>query len=299
MDTLKLIYNPNSGDKQFKNSLDACAEVFQNAGYETRLVRATSREILDQSIASMDECAVIAAGGDGTVNHVVNALMRHKKDVPLGIIPAGTANDFANYLKMPKDPRAAAEAIVRGRITKADLGIANDCYFINVCGVGLLANVSQQIDTQFKDALGKLAYYLKGLGQLPNFMPTPLRITTGLNKAQALEDEFFLFLVLNGGGAGGFDRLSTTARIDDGMLDFIGFKAASMIDVAAIFLKVLSGDYLDDRRVVFLREKELFIEHIHGEQIDTDIDGENGPNLPLKIRCQKEAIRLFVPDTYR
>ena len=300
MDTLKLVYNPNSGDKQFKNSLDACAEVFQKAGYETHLLRATSREIFDQSIASMKESVIVAAGGDGTINHVVNALMRHKKDIPLGIIPAGTANDFAAYLKMPKDPQAAAEAIVQGRIIKADLGMVNDRYFINVCGAGLLANVSQQVDTQFKDALGKLAYYLKGLGQLPNFMSTPLRITTGSsNAAKILEDEFFLFLILNGGGAGGFDRLSATARIDDGMLDFIGFKAMSMIDVAAIFLKVLSGDYLDDRRVVFLREKKLSIEHIKGEQINTDIDGENGPDMPLEISCQKEAIRLFVPAMYR
>ena len=300
MDTLKLVYNPNAGDKQFKNSIDACAAVFQKAGYETHLLRATSYETLDRSLAAMEESVVVVAGGDGTVNQAVNSLMRYKKDIPLGIIPAGTANDFATYLKMPKEPRAAAEAIVKGRIMKADLGIANDRYFINVCGAGLLANVSQQIDTQFKDALGKVAYYLKGLRQLPNFMPTPLRITAGLSETtKVLEDEFFLFLILNGGGAGGFDRLSTTARVDDGMLDFIGFKAMSMIDVAAIFLKVLSGDYLDDRRVVFRREKELFIEHIEGGQIDTDIDGENGPDMPLSISCKKEAIRLFVPAMYR
>jgi len=296
MNTLKLIYNPNSGDKQFKYSLDACAEVFQNAGYVTHLLRATSPAILDNAIASMDEDIVIAAGGDGTVNLVVNALKRHNKDVPLGIIPAGTANDFANYLKMPKDPAEAAEAIVKGRIMKSDLGLVNGQYFINVCGAGLLANVSQQVDTQFKDSLGKLAYYLKGIGQLPNFMPVPLRIMAG---TQSFVDEFFLFLVLNGSGAGGFDRLSTTAKIDDGLLDFIGFKAMNMIDVAALFLKVIAGDYLDDRRVVFLREKELIIEHVNHSQIDTDTDGERGPNMPLNISCKKESLQLFVPTTYR
>ena len=296
MDTLKLIYNPDSGDKHFKTTLDDCVEVFQEAGYEVHLLRATSREILNDTIATMKEDALVAAGGDGTVNLVVNALMRYKKDIPLGIIPAGTANDFANYLKMPKEPRAAAEAIAAGRIIRADMGLANHRHFINVCGAGLLANVSQQVDTQFKDALGKLAYYLKGLGQLPNFMPTSLRITT---KTQVLEDEFFLFLILNGGGAGGFDRLSPTAKIDDGLLDFIGFKAMSMIDIAAIFLKVLSGDYLDDRRVVFLREAEFFIEHLKGDPIATDIDGEDGPGMPLHISCQKEALNLFVPASYR
>ena len=301
MESIKLVYNPAAGDKYFKNSIDNCAEAFQAAGYETHLLRSTSLELLDESIAAMQESAIVVAGGDGTVNLVVNALKRHKKDVPLGIIPAGTANDFAAYLKMPKDTKSAAEAIAKGRQIRADLGMANGSYFVNVCGAGLLANVSQKVDTHFKDALGKLAYYLKGLGQLPNFMPVPLRITTKLSgEKQCFEDEFFLFLVLNGGGAGGFDRLSTTAKIDDGMLDFVGFKAMSMIDVAAIFLKVLSGDYLDDRRVVFFREEEFLIEHLAENRcIDTDTDGENGPDMPLKITCQKEAISLFVPDAYR
>ena len=308
MDTLKLVYNPAAGDKHFKNSIDDCAAAFQKAGYQVNLLRATSFDLLDNAISVMDESAVVAAGGDGTINLVVNALMRHKKDVPLGIIPAGTANDFAAYLKMPKDYKSAAEAIVSGRVMRADLGLANNKYFINVCGGGMLANVSQQIDTNFKDALGKLAYYLKGLGQLPNFMPVPLRIST---PNHTLEDEFFLFLILNGGGAGGFDRLSTTAKIDDGMLDFVGFKAMSMIDIAAIFLKVISGDYLEDRRVVFLRDQKFLIEHIvpaaneniytrsEIRNVDTDIDGEAGPQMPLNITCEKEIIRLFVPEVYR
>lgn len=296
MEAIKLIYNPAAGDKHFKNGLDDCASVFSEAGYETHLLRATSREILDQSIAAMTESAVVVAGGDGTVNIVVNALMRHKKDVPIGIIPAGTANDFATYIKMPKDPKSASEAIIGGRVMRADLGLVNGRYFINVCGAGLLVNVSQNIDGQFKDALGKLAYYIKGLGQLPNFMPVPMRVTT---PSQSLIEEFFFFLILNGSSAGGFDRLSTTAKIDDGRLDFVGFKAMSLVDVAALFLKVLSGDHLEDRRVLFLREEEFLIEHIRGDNIDTDTDGEKGPDMPLKVNCQKEAIQLFVPDNYR
>ena len=296
MNTLKLIYNPASGDKQFKNTLDDCVAVFQSAGYEVHLLRVASNFEMDNSIAGLSEDAVVVAGGDGTINLVVNALLRHKKDVPIGIIPAGTANDFANYLKMPKEPRAAAEAIVQGSVIKADLGQVNSRSFINVCGAGMLANVSQKVDTQFKEALGKLAYYLKGLGQLPNFTTMPLRITT---QDQVFTDEFLLFLVLNGGGAGGFDRLSTTAKIDDGQLDFVGFKAMSMIDIAAIFLKVLTGDYLDDHRVVFFRTPDILIEHLEKRHIDTDTDGERGPDMPLKIICKSEAIRLFVPETYR
>jgi len=296
MKAIKLVYNPNAGDKQFRFAIDDCAEAFMAAGYETHLLRSASLAALDAGIADMTEDAVVVAGGDGSVNLVANALIRHGKDVPLGIIPAGTANDFANFLKMPRDAKAAAEAIAGGRTVSADLGLANGRYFVNVCGAGLLVNVSQKVDTQFKDALGKLAYYLKGIGQLPSFVPIPLRITT---KERTYEDDFFMFILLNGGGAGGFDRLSATAKIDDGKLDFIGFKAMSMIDIAAIFLKVLTGDYLDDRRVVFLREEEFLIEQLGGDRIDTDTDGENGPDMPLRVTCKKDAIKIFVPEAYR
>jgi len=296
MDTLKLIYNPFSGDKQFKNTLDTCVEAFYEGGYETQLLRATSWEALDHSIANMDCAAVVVAGGDGTVNLVVNSLKRHGKDVPLGIIPAGTANDFAAYLKMPKDPGEAAEAIMKGRVMRTDLGRVNGQYFINVCGAGMLTNVSQQVDTQIKDALGKFAYYLKGIGQLPNFEPFPLRITT---PSRIVEDEFFLIIVLNGGGAGGFERLSPGAKIDDGLLDFIALRAISLMDVAALFLKVMSGDYLDDRRVLFLREQSLRIEHIGSYRMNTDTDGERGPDMPIDIVCEKESQPIFVPLMYR
>jgi len=296
MDKLKLIYNPFSGDKQFKNTLDACAEAFYEGGYETQLLRATSWEALDHSIANMDCSAVVVAGGDGTVNLTVNALKRHGIDVPLGIIPAGTANDFATYLKMPKDPAEAAEAIMKGRIMRTDLGRVNGQYFINVCGAGMLTNVSQQVDTQIKDALGKFAYYLKGIGQLPSFEPFPLRITT---QNRIVEDEFFLIIVLNGGGAGGFERLSPGAKIDDGLLDFIALRAISLMDVAALFLKVMSGDYLDDRRVLFLQEHSLRIEHIGSYRMNTDTDGERGPDMPIDIVCEKESQPIFVPPLYR
>ena len=300
MKTLKLIYNPNAGrspssDKHFKNSIDDCVEVFQSAGYRIHLLRATSFELLDKSIADLDEDLIVTAGGDGSVNHVIGALKRHNKDTPIGIIPAGTANDFAAYIKMPKNHKEAAAAIVNGSVIKADLGLANDQYFVNVLGTGVLANVSQKVDTHFKDALGKMAYYLKGLGQLPNFMPIPLRITT---QSQIMEEELFLFLALNGGGAGGFDRLSTAAEIDDGLLDFVGFRAMNMIDIAALFLKVISGDYLDDRRVLFFREQEVLVEHINGKNINTDTDGEHGPDLPVKIKCQKDAVHIVVPQEY-
>jgi len=297
MKAIKLIYNPYSGDRKFKHALDDCAAVFAEHGYETHLLRMGAPEAFNAAISQANEAMVVAAGGDGTVNLVLNALKRHKKTMPLGIIPAGTANDFALYLKMPKDFREAARALMEGTVLPADIGQANDQYFINVCGAGFLVNVSQQVDPDAKESLGKVAYYIKGLEQVPKFTPMPLRITT---PSGTVEDEFLLFTILNGGGAGGFDRLAPSAKIDDGILEFIGFRATGVLDSAAVFFKIIQGDYLNDPRILFMRESQFTIEHtLPSQPMDSGLDGESGPPFPLHVTCVPEGYPLVVPPGYR
>jgi len=295
MNAIKLIYNPLSGDRNFKNSLDACAEVFQRAGYETHLCRASGHEDLDAAVKNID-CRykyVVVAGGDGSVNLVINALKRHGINIPLGIIPAGTANDFATYLKMPKDPGAAAMAIVTGHVIQADLGLVNGRYFVNVCSVGALTAVGQQVaGTRFKAAFGKIAYYVRGIGQLPHLEPIPLRIET---PSQSIEDDFIMCIILNSSGAGGFDRLSRDAKIDDGLLDFIGFRAMTVRDMAAVFMKLLNGDHLADPNILFMREKDISISSRADSTVITDTDGEPGTEMPLSITCEAGCLPLVVP----
>ena len=295
MNAIKLIYNPYSGDRSFKNALDACAEVFLEAGYETHLCRATNHESLDFAIAGIDSRyeRVAVAGGDGTVNLAINALKRHQKNIPMGIIPAGTANDFANYLKMPKDHVAAAKAIARGKVIQADLGLVNNQYFINVCSAGALTAAGQQVaGTLFKTVFGKIAYYIRGVGQLPNLEPIPLCITT---PTQTIEGDFLFFVVINSSGAGGFDKLSPDAKIDDGLLDFVGFRAMNLRDAATVFMKLFNGDYLSDPNILFLREYSISISTKDNLDIDTDTDGEPGPDMPLQISCEPGSLPLVVP----
>lgn len=299
MKKLKLIYNPHSGDKSFKYALDPCVNAFQDGGYETQLFRTRTPEDIDYAVASLDEdCeAVVVSGGDGTVNRVVNALMRHQKNIPLGVIPSGTANDFAGYIKMPPDPEEAVRAMMNGRVVRSDLGCVNGRYFINVCGAGLFTNISQQVEKPMKDSLGKLAYYLKGIGQLPNFVPFPVRI---ISPSGVLEDELFLFITLNGCGAGGI-KLSPQSRIDDGLLDLIALRAVSLRELAVLFVNMLKGDFLTDASIVFLREASFTVENLTELSMDyeTDIDGEQGPDMPVHITCVPDALPLLVPDTYR
>jgi len=299
MKKIRLIYNSFSGDRRFKDALDSCAEIFFDAGFLTNIIRVTTDEAMDAAIKDLsDEYALVAAGGDGTVNMAINSMKRHGKETPLAIIPAGTANDFASFLDMPKDPCAAVEAIVNGRIISADLGCANGQYFNNVCGGGLFINISHSMtnDKIVKSIFGKLAYYIKGLGQLPNITPLKLRITT---QTHTYQDEFSLFLLLNSGGCGGFNKISPNASISDGLLDFVAFRSMAMKDIAGLFPKILAGEHLNDHRVLFSHESSIEIEHLGKHHIDTDVDGEPGPKMPLKITCEKGVLSLIVPPTYK
>jgi YegS/Rv2252/BmrU family lipid kinase len=298
MKKIRLVYNSFSGDRRFKDALDSCAEIFFDAGFLTNIIRVVNEEAMDDTVEELCEGdRLVVAGGDGTVNMAINAMKRRGKDVPVGIIPAGTANDFASFIDMPKDPRAAAEAIVGGRVISADLGCANGQFFNNVCGGGLFINVSHSIgnDTLAKSIFGKLAYYIKGLGQLPNITPLRLKITT---PAATHEDDFALFLLLNSGGCGGFHKISPGASISDGLLDFVAFRYMAMKDIAGLFPKILAGDHLNDHRVLFSHEKSISIEHIGTHHINTDVDGEPGPKMPLNITCEKGALQLIVPQGF-
>jgi len=293
---LKLIYNPNSGDRSFKNGLDAYVAAAQSAGFEVHLFRSTAVGDINAHIASIpkDYYDVLAtAGGDGTLNLAVNALMHYNHSIPIVIIPAGTANDFAKFLSVSKNIENFRDILLHGEIVWADVGLAGDKYFINVCGAGLFTHISQQVDGTMKTTLGKLAYYLKSLEEIPNFQPIPVRIT---NSKVVIEEDIFLFLALNSAGTGGFDKLVPTASISDGLFDFVVFRACSILELGKLFIKVLKQDYLEDPNVIHFQDNYAKIELLSNlEKYDTcDIDGEYGPELPIEIRNKHKKMPLMV-----
>ncbi len=295
MKKLKLIYNPYSGDKSFKFDLDVCIRIFQEGGYDVHVFRTIKNGDIERHISNMeaDYNIIVASGGDGTVNQVVNALMKRGLHIPLGIIPSGTANDFASFLNFRTgDLETCCNTIIGTKPKNIDIGIVNGTYFINVCGGGLLSNVSQHIDNNFKDAFGTLAYYLKGLEQIPNFCPIPLRIT---NSTEIIEDEVYLFLVLNSAGAGSFDRLAPEASITDGYFDFIGIKAKPVYELAVLFLKILRGEHIGDSNIIYFKDNYIKVECLSNNRVlaETNIDGEAGPLMPIEIKLIPNAIPVF------
>jgi len=295
---LKLYYNPFSGDKSFRYAVDACIHHFQKAGYETTVFRSMANGDIEANIAKTGKeyDAIVVSGGDGTINIVANAMLKHEVACPLGIIPSGTANDFAAFLRIPAEPEGAAQIIARNNILPIDMGQINgEQFFVNVCGAGLWTNISQQVDLTVKDTLGKLAYYLKGIEQLPNFVPFPVRIT---NSKQTVDESIYLFIALNSAGTGGFEKIAPFASIHDGLLDFVAIRARPLHEIVVLFFKMLTGsDFLNDINVIHFQDRYIKIEALEQNPLfhETDIDGETGPKLPVEICVRPKAIRIFVP----
>lgn len=285
-----LFYNPNAGNGMFKTNLDVIIEKFQKRKMIIIPVRADKKGILNEifkEIKVKDYVKIIAAGGDGTINVVVNAMINNNIDLPLAIFPAGTANDFAYYFDIPGSIEDMVNIALEENYTYTDVGKVNDKYFINVAAMGFLVDVSQKTDPNIKNTLGVVSYYLRGVVEIPNLKPISIKITS---EEYTAEDKIYFMLVMNGRSAGGFKRIAPKAEINDGLLDVMLFKEMPIYEFAPLFINIMQGNHQENKNVKFFRTKELTIESDH--DVGTDVDGEIGEKFPLHIEIIPNKLRI-------
>ncbi|QRN85140.1 YegS/Rv2252/BmrU family lipid kinase [Clostridia bacterium] len=295
MKRVLLIYNPMAGTQEFNVLLDEAISVFQREGIQLDIYRSREQmdfyNYLEQSACTLYQ-AVIVAGGDGSVSLALNAMMKKDIRIPLGIIPAGTSNDFAYYLGISPNLHEAIRQLSKMNTRWIDVGKVNDIYFINVCGGGVLPNVAHKVDREAKNIWGKAAYYVNG------FMEMGKNKTFRI-KLRADEEEFemdvFLYLVMNGPSAGGFTKMGVKASADDGKLDFIAIKSLNLIDVPMLFSKILRGEHFNDNHVQYLKGENFEIDFLSGDKETeaTSVDGEMGPDYPLSIQVCKHHLEVI------
>lgn len=291
-------YNAYSGNGVFKNNLDYIVERCQAAGYRLIPVRAAKGFNIDDAFAEINEdeySRIIVAGGDGTLNLCVNAMVRHDIHLPLAILPAGTANDFAYYFELPADIEYQLDVALGNKTTKADVGVVNNKNFINVAALGAVIDVSQKTDPNLKNAIGILAYYLKAITEIPQIRALPVKLITPEN---VYEEDIYFMVVMNGESAGGFRKLSPESFMNDGKLDVIAFKQMPIIELAPLLFEVVHGRHPDNKNVLYFQTDNLIIQS--PEKISTDIDGERGEELPLKFSVLPKRLDVFVSkDTWK
>lgn len=287
-----LIYNPLSGDRSVPSKLDYIVERFMEHNMLIQPYRLDNDmdEKLPSVLSRMKPSCVVASGGDGTINSVVNAMLKNNINAPVGVIPSGTCNDFARSIGMPLDIKKNLDIILDGNMIEIDVGIVNnERYFVNSCAGGIFIDASLNTSNELKKNLGALAYYIKAIEEITNIKSVRLSIETDTEK---IEQDFLLFLILNGRHAAGFSNIVEEADIADGLMDIILIKNCLPIDLAGLFFKVLNNEFISDRNVIWLRTKYCTIDCI--DKIALAVDGERMDGLPFAVRFINKALKVFV-----
>lgn len=233
---------------------------------------------------------MIAAGGDGTVNEVVNGVAGTDWRGPLGIIPLGTANDFALGLGLPEEVAPAFEIALGGTDRQVDVAQVNDRWFINVSTGGVAATATGDTPQDTKRLLGPLAYLVTGVQKLPDLEPIPVAISAG-GEAR-FEGEIMMYAVGNGRRTGAGSQVTPQAELDDGELDVLIVPGMTRMEFMALAPRVRAGSHLDDSRVRYFRTDELVVESDRDLAVNADGEPLAGDRFAYRIG---RSLTLRVP----
>ncbi|MBU5437473.1 YegS/Rv2252/BmrU family lipid kinase [Tissierella sp. MSJ-40] len=294
MKKVKIISNPSSGRQLIQRKLDYLCKLLIDDGY--LVGKFTTEKKDDAMFETIKTCKedwdiIIACGGDGTVNEVAKGIANSDRKVPVAILSAGTVNDFANHINLPKNVTEFYNMIKREKTIDVDLGRVNDECFVNVAAGGLLANVGYQVQPQAKAILGRMAYYLEGLKEIPRQLFEPINVKFE-SEEYINKEEILLFLISNSSSIGGFKRLAPEANVSDGYLDVVIIKKSDMQDLANIFFSIFRGEHINHPNVSYFKSKKITIST--EDNVSIDIDGEYGGKLPATFEVVPKAFKIII-----
>ncbi len=284
-----LVINENS--RQGREGAKAAIEVLERGGI--RLQRETSNrpeslaDIIRQSAKTVD--LVVLGGGDGTLSSAAPALV--ETNLPLGILPLGTANDLARTLGIPLDVADAARVIVEGELRRIDVGEVNGKPFFNVASMGLSVGVTRELTPDLKRRWGKLGYAVAGLRALWHMRPFSAVIRSGdeIHKMRTLQ-----ISIGNGRYYGGGMAVEEGAEIDDGYLDLYSLEFAHLWKLALVFPAFRKGRHGMWKEVRTLRCRSVEIWTGRPKKVNTD--GEITTQTPAQFRVLRRAVSVFTPE---
>ncbi len=268
-----IIINPCSGTKRANKYLTDIVDIFTTAGFVATVITTTKRGdgIEYAKTMAKDFDLITAIGGDGTFNEVVAGLVASGVKVPLGYIPAGSTNDFAQSLHIPKNILDAARNIVNGEPVAIDIGKFNDRYFSYVASFGAFTKASYATSQNVKNALGHLAYILEGISSITSIKAEPMKITAN---GQTYEEDFIFGAISNSTSMGGILKLSPDlVDMSDGFFEMLLVKAPKdLIDLTEIITMLTMQDFERSDKLIFLNSNKFEIEA--NKETSWSLDGE-------------------------
>ena len=289
------IYNPRAGKSQIRSNLLDMIDIFVKAGYEVTAYPTQAqgdgiRAVTERQIGYYDMIA--CSGGDGTLDEVVTGMMQCEKRLPIGYVPAGTTNDFAGSLGIPRSMEKAARVIVDGRSFRCDVGGFNENIFVYIAAFGLFTDVSYETRQDMKNVLGHMAYVLEGMRKLSKVKSYALKVTSG---DKVIKGDFIFGMITNSLSVGGFKKITgDNVKLDDGVFEVTLIKRpGNPVELNTIMAALLNRNIDTDLMECFTAS-ELQIES--AEEIAWTLDGEfGGRHSRAEIRNYKQALEIRVP----
>lgn len=231
---------------------------------------------------------IVVAGGDGTLNQVLPTVL--DAGVPVGVLPMGTANDFARSLNLPDQPCAAARTIAEGFTRQVDVGVVNGQYFLNAVGIGLGPDLTKEMDREKKKRLGVLAYLESLIHVIGRHRRRFAWITVD---GETFSSRFMQITVANGRHYGGGMMVSDDVQMDDGLLHVLCVRPLHPLQLLLRGLRIKFGAVSDDEKLEYRKGKKIEIRT--RRPCDVTADGELVTTTPIQCHTEPRVLAVFAP----
>ena len=291
-----VVRNPRAGSFVSQNTFLEAAGVIFKSDYNVYVYSTQCRGDATRIVAEegMNYDCIVAFGGDGTLNEVINGLMQLPERPVLGYIPAGTTNDFAAGLGLSKNPVKAAVTVLEGEVQELDVGqFCEDRYFSYVASFGTFTKASYSAPQDVKNLLGYAAYLLEGLKSLSDIHPCHLHIRAN---GEELEGDFIFGAVSNALSVGGMVKFnSDQVDLTDGLFEIMMIRYPQNLADLQKILHDLATHHYDSDLILSMKAAEITVES--DEPIDWTVDGEmGGTTSEARVRNCHRAIRILKPE---
>ncbi|MCI9426712.1 MAG: diacylglycerol kinase family lipid kinase [Eubacterium sp.] len=293
MKKLLFIFNPHAGKAQIKSRLLQIVDLMVKRGYDVTIYPTQAKrdalKIVQKRAEEFD--LIVCSGGDGTLDEAVSGMMLSGKKVPLGYIPAGSTNDFANSLKIPKDMVKAAEIAISGKTFACDVGMFNEKPFVYVAAFGMFTAVSYKTRQEWKNILGHAAYLLEGVKSLTEIASYRLCVEC---EGKVIEDEFIYGMITNSNSVGGFKNMTgKNVLLDDGKFEVTLIRMPKNIVELHTILGSLTKR-IDNTDLIYSFKSDC-ITFLSEEKVSWTLDGEYGGSLhEVTVRNLRQALEIMV-----
>lgn len=292
----RILVNPNAGRQVVLKELHSIYRAFAGEENKNEVVMeltvnsAHAAEALDRAIRAKPD-TLVCCGGDGTLSATVDRLLRSGEEVKLGYIPAGSTNDFANFLGLPKEPAEAADLIVDGEAKPIDAGRFGERHFIYVASFGAFTQTSYATTQNLKNSLGHLAYIIEGIKELPQLKSYAVRAETV--EGGMYEGEYLFGALSNSTSLGGIIKMSAE-KVDpaDGLFELaLVKKPKSLYELNRILLALMGGQ-VDEELITFVHTAGAAF--ACAEPMPWSLDGEYvSGGTDVRAEVLPGALKLF------